>query len=567
MKRRLSVRGTEIAIAVAAAATCFSLAVLVGFSYRAVSEWRRSEELLAERRARDTADRLVAVLVSDMRGAQNAILAPGWEDLPVDPPADSSRLVGSAFARYPYPESFFAWRPAADRAPMVFFNRSDRPPPWMPARLGGDDPFPVSVARDPSAARVILDRITADARQGRRLSTFETALGGQRYQVVARLFYRDPFREALDRVVGFTVNMSWARRYYFPEMTRQVARMGEGLPLAIVDEGGGAIAGIPPRRGRQPIIRRPFPVVFFDPLQVGVDAAEDRTTLSWAVQVATGDDEALATATRGAHRTLLVASMAVGALAIGLLLTARAARDHARLAAMRSDLVSTVTHELKTPIATIRAIGDTLARGRVTEPGALREYAELVVQESRRLGRLVDNLLAYARITDLADVYTFAPLSARDLVDEVLKQFQTRLSVGGFEARVEVAPGVPPIRGDRTALRLALENLVDNAIRYSDKARRLDLRVLAPDGDCVAIEVTDRGVGIPAGEIPHVTRRFQRGSRTRSSGSGLGLAIVERIVKDHGGTLGIESRVGEGTTVRIVIPAAEAAHGEASPDR
>ena len=171
-----------------------------------------------------------------------------------------------------------------------------------------------------------------------------------------------------------------------------------------------------------------------------------------------------------------MATLAVAALALGLVLTARAARDSARLAEMRSDFVSTVTHELKTPIATIRAVGDTLVRGRISEPRALREYAELVVQEAKRLTRLVENLLAYARITDVTEVYAFEPLVLRDLVDEALKGFGAQLVEAGFDVQIDVPDDLPPIRGDQTALRLALDNLVDNAIRYSGTGRWIGLR-------------------------------------------------------------------------------------------
>ena len=166
-------------------------------------------------------------------------------------------------------------------------------------------------------------------------------------------------------------------------------------------------------------------------------------------------------------------------LFIGLVLTARAARASARVAGMRSEFVSSVTHELKTPIATIRAIGDTLVRGRMSEPKAMQDYAQLVVQESRRLGRLVDNLLAYARITDVTEVYTFEPVLP-GAVDEALQVYRAQLAQAGFEVRVDVPGDVPAVRGDRTALGLVLDNLLDNAIRYSESSRWLDVRVRPP---------------------------------------------------------------------------------------
>jgi two-component system phosphate regulon sensor histidine kinase PhoR len=114
---------------------------------------------------------------------------------------------------------------------------------------------------------------------------------------------------------------------------------------------------------------------------------------------------------------------------------------------------------------------------------------------------------------------------------------------------------LPPVRADATALELLLNNLIDNAIRYSSEIRELTITARA-EGARVALRVTDRGRGIEREELEHVTKRFYRGRRRAASGSGLGLAIVDRIVKDHGGTLEIASTPGQGTTVTVSLPAA-----------
>jgi signal transduction histidine kinase len=547
-------------------AVSLSLSVLVWFSYRAVEDLRRSQELLADRRARETVDLLVTALARDMRGVQELVLASGWEAETLEPPFEARDVVADAFARYPYPESFFAWRGESSDSSVVFFDRSDRRPEWTPAD-GRQNRFPVTIRHEPAVSRAILERVRVDVRQARRFSTFEIGLGGSQYQVIARLFYRDPFREEIDRVVGFTVNLAWVREHYFPAMAKQVALIGRGGALAIVDDRGLPVAGTVAPVFSGPIVRRWFPVLFFDPLLVDVDSPSAVSRRSWAVEVDTGGDADLAAAARGARRTLSMAAVAVAALALGLALTARAARASARLAELRSDFVSTVTHELKTPIATIRAVGDTLVRGRISEPQAMREYAQLVVQEAKRLTRLVENLLAYARVTDVTEVYAFGPLAPKDLVDEVVKGYGAQLTEAAFELEIDVPADLPSIRGDRTALRLALDNLVDNAIRYSGTGRWLGVRAHARAGGIVRLEVSDHGTGIAPEDLALVTRRFFRGRRQRASGSGLGLAIVKRIVVDHGGTLGISSVPGQGTSVRLDLPVLEANGEEASANR
>jgi signal transduction histidine kinase len=354
--------------------------------------------------------------------------------------------------------------------------------------------------------------------------------------------------------------MPWVRQHYFPELTGQVARIGgtgSGLALAVVDADHEGVAQTKVSTSAGPISRRTFQVMFFDPLLVVLDPPGDLRWDQWTVRVSAAEDPTLAAAIRGADRTLIVAAFAAASLAFGLVLTARAVRASASLAELRSEFVATVTHELKTPIATIRAVGDTLASGRISEAGDQREYAGLVVQEAKRLTRLVDNLLAMARITDVADVYSFEPLALDTLAKTVVSEFRQPLSAAHFDARIEMPPDLPAVRADRTAMTLLLENLIDNAIRYSPDTRSLRISARQNGDGLVVLEVADRGRGIPEDEIGQVTRKFVRGRHAGSGGSGLGLAIVKRIVADHGGHLAIESVVNAGTTISVSLPVFE----------
>lgn len=552
-----------------AAGVAASIVATGWLGYRAVSGWRESARLLADQRAAEWADRLVTVLNRDMLGVQATVLASAqWDQFMLDPPYDVRLLAASAFARYPYPESFFAWRGAALPEAVVFLNRSDRRPGWMPG-APPPDPFPVVVEYEPAVARIMLDRIAEDLALGRRFSIFDVTLAGRQYQVVARLLYRDALRQRPEGVFGFTVNLPWVREHYFPDVARQVARMaapGSALPLAIRDSRGTLV--VEPAGGvlPEPARRREFSLTFFDPRIITVQPPADLSHETWAVVAGAGGDPILGDAITGGNRTLVLAAAAAAVLALGLFLTARATQARFNLAQLRSEFVATVTHEIKTPIATIRAAADTMARGRVSHPDALRDYAQLLVQESKRLTRLVDNLLAYSRITDVTEAYAFTALDVAPLIDEVLAGFRPSLDGAGFAVHVDIPADLPAVRGDRTACLLLFDNLIDNAIRYSPDERRLEIRARA-DHPRVAIEVSDRGMGIPALELPHVSRRFFRGAGAGSGGSGLGLAIVSRIARDHDGDIQIASEVGAGTTVRVTLPAAEVHDEETGPDR
>jgi signal transduction histidine kinase len=140
------------------------------------------------------------------------------------------------------------------------------------------------------------------------------------------------------------------------------------------------------------------------------------------------------------------------------------------------------------------------------------------------------------------------------IVQRSLQEFEPNLQRGQFTVTVDVPADLPLVRADPNALGLLLNNLIDNAIRYSRETRVLTITARSSDGR-VILEVIDRGIGIAEDELARVTRKFFRGRGSVAGGSGLGLAIVDRIVADHGGTLSIRSRTGQGTTVSITIPA------------
>jgi two-component system phosphate regulon sensor histidine kinase PhoR len=538
---------------------CTAVAVLAWFGYTASREWRHSSELLMHRRAEEMADLLVRALARDMRGVQDQVLQGlQREQISLLEPYEIMDLVATAFARYPYPECFFAWTDSATPADGVFFTRADRTPTWLP-RQPSQSPFPVAMVRNAAASSKVVDRVTAAAAQGREFAVYETELGGERYQVVARLLYRSSRRQHLERVFGFVVNLNWARNAYFDDLTREVHHISgtyDGLSVVVQDEAGSVVAGntIPASAGHT--AARLMQPLFFDPALVAVDPPNDLPIRPWTVRVNADGEPAHASALRGADRTLFVTTTAAIAFGLGLLLAGRALRASANLAQLRADFVASVTHELKTPLSTISAMGETLARGRLPEGAAVREYAQIVAQEAKRLSRLVDNLLAYSRVTDVGEIYSFEPLAVVDIVDDIVRRFQPQFLHHGIEVQIDIPPDLPPVAGDRTALELVFDNVVDNALRYSGDSRWIGISA-ERSAEHVRIAVRDKGPGIPTDELNRVESRFVRGRRVGQAGSGLGLAIASRIVRDHGGTFRIESSLGRGTTVFLCVPLSE----------
>lgn len=538
-----------------AAAACVSATALVWIGYRAVIEWEQAAAQVAARRAEAAVDLLVAALARDMRGAQQVILTSADRDgATIGTGIDLWRPISSALARYPYPETFFAWRSSPAPADVSFYSRPERRPPWL-AKDGSGRMSPIVVSHEPAMATRLLERVDKDCVQSRRFSVFDIELGGKPYQIVALVSYADTLREHPAAVLGFMVNLEWIHAQYFKDITSQVTRMESaegGVTFSILDDGNQPIAGADVPAGSAVVGRRAFPLAFFDPLIVSVDPPADLHIAQWTAVANAAGDPTLNAAERGARWALGVAAVMALGLAVGLWLSLQAGRASASLAEMRSDFVSAVTHELKTPIANMRAIHETLAAGRITMETS-REYAQMGIREANRLARLVDNLLAYARITDVTHAYTFEEVALESIVDRSIKEFASNLAHGQFDVHVEIPERLPPVKGDPTALNLMLNNLLDNAIRYSKGSRHLTIAGRATDGR-VTLEVTDKGIGIPADELERVTRKFWRGRGSPSGGSGLGLAIVERIVNDHRGTLDIRSTVGAGTSVVVTLP-------------
>jgi signal transduction histidine kinase len=248
------------------------------------------------------------------------------------------------------------------------------------------------------------------------------------------------------------------------------------------------------------------------------------------------------------------------ALVVSLGLALRAADRMMRLSTMKTDFVSNVSHELRTPLASIRVFAELMRLGRVQTPEKVREYGEYIERESRRLSRLIENILDFSRIESGRKTYTFAPTDVRQVVEGVLLSFDVHLRHHGFTVRLE-APDrpLPGVLADADALGQAVHNLLDNAVKFSGEARGIEVILGGGPGE-VTIAVRDRGVGIPPDEQAKIFDRFHRvstGLVHEVKGSGLGLSLVQHIVTVHGGRVTVESAPGRGSTFTLHLPSRE----------
>jgi signal transduction histidine kinase len=228
------------------------------------------------------------------------------------------------------------------------------------------------------------------------------------------------------------------------------------------------------------------------------------------------------------------------------------------VAQLRNDLVANVTHELKTPLSSMRLLVDTLLNSPVLHEATAREYLQLIASENLRLSRLIDNFLAFSRMERNKQAFDFVETAPKTIVDTAAAAVRERFNTAECRFEIEVADGLPPIRADGSAMVTALLNLLDNACKYSGERKEITLRAGAENGH-VDFEVADNGIGVAPREIKRIFKRFyqvdQRLART-GGGCGLGLSIVQFIVTAHQGTVRVESEPGRGSTFTISIPAA-----------
>ena len=379
------------------------------------------------------------------------------------------------------------------------------------------------------------------------LDTFRNA--GREYQVVASLFYDRAPGQPLVGAVGFLADMDWVRRFYFRELMRQVESViGEqGVTFSILDDHMVTVATSGASTGPGVRFERTFPLAFLDRSLLAAQSKLATTPL-WTIRVESSIGPEEGVQPWGALWWLM-ASAALASI-VGMLVVAQSIRTTAELASMKSDFVATVTHDLKTPLALIKVVGETLEFGRYTSEDRIDEYGKLLRLEATRLSLRIDNLLAYARVTERRVWDRANPVDLLEVIHEALHRVEPRLT--GFDVEVNLAD-VPQVVGDQEALLHVFDNLLDNAIKYSTGSAHKHVGIrTTTDGNMAVVEISDRGSGIDAADLSRVFEKFYRG-RNRRSGSGLGLAIVHKIVAAQNGSIDLGHVVTEFLSLALPI--------------
>lgn len=254
----------------------------------------------------------------------------------------------------------------------------------------------------------------------------------------------------------------------------------------------------------------------------------------------------------------LLIAVLVLAIAIGSWLIVADLRRQLTLARQKTDFVSNVSHELKTPLTSIRMFAEMLAEDRVAEPDKRRQFHQIIASEASRLTRLINNVLDFSRLERGEKKYQFAAHDFTALVADTVATYRPHLEAAGFTLSCELPSSAVSVRGDRDALAQVLVNLLSNAEKYSGERKELEVR-LKTEGGAIEVQVLDRGTGVPRECEERIFEQFFRGHDSLSSGiqgSGLGLTLARQIARAHGGDVTFTRRDRGGSCFTLQLPGA-----------
>jgi two-component system phosphate regulon sensor histidine kinase PhoR len=225
-----------------------------------------------------------------------------------------------------------------------------------------------------------------------------------------------------------------------------------------------------------------------------------------------------------------------------------------RLEMIRQDFISNISHELRTPIASVKALAETLHQGAVEDPSVAKDFLSKINAEADRLAQMVQELGELSRIESGE-----APLQKRyinvvETIGHAVDRLRAQADRAGLKLQVDASPDLPKVMADEARVEQVMVNLIHNAIKFTPSGGRITISAKVKDTD-ILVSVSDTGIGIPADDLPRIFERFYKADKSRTGGgTGLGLAIAKHIVEAHGGRIWAESIEGKGSTFNFTLP-------------
>jgi two-component system phosphate regulon sensor histidine kinase PhoR len=400
----------------------------------------------------------------------------------------------------------------------------------------------------------------------RTVGFWDEDVGGEQRHVLLHLLYDSQNRRELDAFLGFTVNHARLRDHYFPEVIDEaVARHRSHLadlpaaPVVSVFDADVEVyrSGRSLRQDYEAELEVPFLFLDTRRFREWRDEGLDGLPALRSLRIRTAyDSGSVATLVRQHTRPQRWLWAAMALLAIGgLCLTARATYREVRLARMKLEFFSRLSHDAKTPLANIRLFADTLKSRPNLSPAKARQYYAILSSQAQHLAHRIGGILDMARTEAGVRTYQLEPMDLKATLQCTVDAFAYELDQANFHCELVLPPGDVTIAGNPDALEQLFGNLVDNAMKYSGADRFLRIR-LATDNGSARVDVTDHGIGIPAAEQRKIFRKFYRVHHSAGvpHGSGLGLATVAHVARAHKGRVSVSSEPGGGATFTVHLP-------------
>ena len=523
------------------------VAVLFYFQFTSIDALGRSSAVVLRQLSQETADGVT-------RKIEDTLKAPYINVLLRTPQAQSDPLnlaaieptFEQALATMPFVSRFYVWSDISTehRGELLAYDRENE---------GFHSNLP--------EADLVVRRLRELATQKRAISVFEATVDGRRSYFQAQLRFVFPARDKMTSFAAFRVDGDRLRNEFFPGLVTEKLKSVEGptgfpaLSVTLIDDADRVVF---PAGGSIPklyVDERTFPLVFFDPELVSLSAPEGRKFELWRVR--TGYDNqtipAIVDARARPQRALM--AMLAAVMGLGVFIVARAAAREVRVAEMKSTFVSSVSHDLKTPLALIQLFAETLELGRLKNTDRAQEYYRIINSEARKLTRLINNLLDFSKIEAGLRVYSKKPINLTELTHRVLESLDSQFRHNQFTVTSRLDNDVYVLIDPEAAVQ-ALENLISNAMKYSPEHREIVVEVDRVDNYGV-VRVTDHGVGVQPRLQRKIFRKFFRVQTDAGSGpqgTGLGLAIVDHVMRGHDGFVRVESEPGRGSTFTLHFP-------------
>jgi signal transduction histidine kinase len=530
-----------------AIAVAIPVAVLFYFQFRSIADLGRSSTVVLKQLSQETANGLI-------KDFQDALKAPYINVLlritqgrlePLDLPFIEN-AIADGFAVHPFIDRFYVWSDETKehRGELLAFDRGSR-----------------TFRTDVPEGAMLVKRFHELAAEQRAISVFEAAIDGRQTYFQAQLRFTFPTREKLTSFEAFRVDAERLRTDYFPSLIEAKMRGVEGptgfppLTVTMLDAANRVV--YPPRSaavGRF-VDERTFQLVFFDPALVSFEAPKVHKPEIWRLRTGYGNQTIPEIIDARARPQRALMAMLAGVLGLGVFFVVRAAAREVKLAELRSNFVSSVSHDLKTPLALIQLFAETLELGRLKSTDRAQEYYRIINSEARKLTRLINNLLDFSKIEAGLRSYKREPVNLTELTRGVLESLDSQFRHHEFAVTSRLDGDVPVLIDAEAAVQ-ALENLISNAMKYSPEHREIAIEVGRVDGFGV-VRVRDQGIGIPPRLQHKIFRKFfriQTDAGSGPQGTGLGLAIVDHVMRGHGGFVRVDSEPGRGSTFTLHFP-------------